>query len=93
MRAAEVRDRVSIVDFLRRHGAEIGHVRGHWVENQAIRCPFHRDENASATVSRRKGLFNCFTCGMAGDIITLTEKLQGTDFRGAMEWLEREFRL
>jgi hypothetical protein len=34
-------------------------------------CPFHHDTNPSLSLSEEKGLFNCFGCGVKGNIIKL----------------------
>jgi hypothetical protein len=52
------------------------------------KCPFHEDSTPSLSVDREKGLYNCFGCGEAGDAFTLVEKMQGTDFKGALEYLK-----
>ena len=31
------------------------------------RCPFHNDKEPSLSVSREKGLWNCFVCDIGGD--------------------------
>lgn len=39
-------------------------------------CPFHKDENASLSLSNEKGVFNCFGCGVKGNIITFYAMLK-----------------
>ena len=59
---------------------------------QAVTCPFHNDENASASMNRAKGRFKCHACDVSGDIVDLArEYLDETDVRRAMDWLERTF--
>jgi len=33
-------------------------------------CPFHEDKDPSLSLSDEKSVFNCFGCGMKGNIIT-----------------------
>lgn len=47
-------------------------------------CPFHDDHNPSMSVSQNKGLFHCFACGAGGDVLTFIEKIEDTDFIGAL---------
>lgn len=53
-----------------------------------VRCAFHGERQASATVSRELGAFKCFACEFTGDvlkIIQLAEKREGrpSDFLAA----------
>ena len=52
------------------------------------KCPWHEDSTPSLSVDREKGLYNCFGCGESGDAFTLVEKMKGTDFKGALEYLK-----
>lgn len=51
-------------------------------------CPWHDDTTPSLSVSREKGLFNCFGCGMSGDAFTVVEKFTGCDFKEAKAFLQ-----
>jgi DNA primase len=57
-------------------------------KNHMGRCPWHEDGTPSLSVDREKGLYNCFGCGESGDAFTLVEKMKGTDFKGALEFLK-----
>jgi DNA primase len=37
-------------------------------------CPFHDDRNPSMSVSRDKKIFNCFSCGTKGNVISFVSK-------------------
>ena len=50
-------------------------------------CPWHNDVSPSLSVDRNKGLFNCFGCGMSGDVISLVEKMQHVSFKEAVHYL------
>jgi len=53
-------------------------------------CPFHPDQKAaSLTLTPSKGLFHCFGCGAAGDVIGFVTKYDKVSFGGALEVLAR----
>ncbi|MGH7340812.1 MAG: CHC2 zinc finger domain-containing protein, partial [Candidatus Rokuibacteriota bacterium] len=52
-------------------------------------CPFHREKTASFTVTPSKGLFHCFGCGAAGDVIGFVTKHDKLSFREALDVLAR----
>ena len=91
MSVEQLKEEVNIVDLLEYLGADVG-AGGSWNTWQAIRCPFHNDTVASASVNRQTGKFNCHGCDVGGDIIDLAkEELVTADFQFAREWLERTF--
>lgn len=51
-----------------------------------VRCPFHDDKRASATVNMREGAFNCNACDVKGDVWSIIMGQKGLDFRGAVQW-------
>jgi DNA primase len=44
------------------------------------RCPFHDEKTPSFTVTPTKGLFHCFSCGAAGDVIGFVTKHDKVSF-------------
>jgi len=52
-------------------------------------CPFHKEKTASFNVSSAKGLFHCFGCGVAGDVIGFVTKYDKVSFGAALEVLAR----
>jgi DNA primase len=52
-------------------------------------CPFHQEKTASFNVSSAKGLYHCFGCGAAGDVIGFVTKHDKVSFGSALETLAR----
>jgi DNA primase len=53
------------------------------------RCPFHEEKTPSFTITPSKGLFHCFGCGTAGDVIGFVTKYDKVGFGGALDTLAR----
>lgn len=53
-------------------------------------CPFHQEKTPSFYVDEDKGLFHCFGCKAGGDLFAFVERMEGLDFRGALERLAEE---
>ncbi len=53
------------------------------------RCPFHEERTASFTITPSRGLFHCFGCGAAGDVIGFVTKHDHVSFREAVDVLAR----
>ena len=52
-------------------------------------CPFHEEKTPSFTVTPSKGLYHCFGCGAAGDVIGFVTKHDQVTFSDALESLAR----
>jgi len=48
-------------------------------------CPFHKDSHPSFLVSPDKGIAYCFACQTGGDIFSFYQKIEGVDFRQALQ--------
>lgn len=48
-------------------------------------CPFHGEKTASFSVNPELGIFKCFGCGEGGDVLTFLQKIEGLEFREALE--------
>ena len=54
------------------------------------KCPFHKDDTPSMTVSAEKGLWHCFGCGEGGDVIGFVMKIERLSFIEAARRLAEE---
>ena len=50
-------------------------------------CPFHNERTPSFMVSDAKGIFKCFGCDVSGDVIDFIQRIERTDFKGAVKIL------
>lgn len=55
---------------------------------QTVSCPFHDDSNPSAGISLRAGRFNCFVCGIHGDVVDVVEST-GLSTKEALKWIQQ----
>jgi 5S rRNA maturation endonuclease (ribonuclease M5) len=53
------------------------------------RCPFHEEKTPSFTITPSKGLYHCFGCGAAGDVIGFVTKYDKVGFSGALDALAK----
>jgi DNA primase len=52
-------------------------------------CPFHTERTPSFTVTQDGNFFNCFGCGVSGDIYDFLMRIEGLEFPEAVEQLAR----
>jgi len=57
--------------------------------NFAALCPFHGEKTPSFMISPERQVFKCFGCNEGGDVFTFLEKIEGWDFREALEELAK----
>lgn len=48
------------------------------------RCPFHKDQHASASVNLVTGAFRCHGCNSKGDMVTFHRRIIGANFKEAV---------
>jgi DNA primase len=55
--------------------------------NYTALCPFHSEKTPSFSVSSSKQIFNCFGCGVGGNVITFIQKIEKINFVEAVKML------
>ncbi|MCX6272426.1 MAG: DNA primase [Bacteroidetes bacterium] len=50
-------------------------------------CPFHNEKTPSFTVSPSKGLYKCFGCGKAGNVVSFMMELESLTYPEALRFL------
>jgi len=81
-----IRSRISIRELVSRYVALKPSGKGTW---KGL-CPFHQEKTPSFQVSEAKGLCYCFGCRSGGDIFAFLQKIEGIEFREALERLAQE---
>ena len=71
---------------LEHYGADLTRVSP--VGWRPVKCPFHEDRTASASVNLNLGGFRCHACGIHGDAIKLIQEREGLSFRDAVAFME-----
>lgn len=66
---------------LEAHGATRVPVTNGWA---SMRCPYHKDRDASASVNATLSKFRCHGCGVHGDALDLIQHHEGVDFKQAV---------
>lgn len=56
-------------------------------------CPFHNEKTPSFTVSPSKGLFKCFGCGKAGNVIRFIMEHEHLSYVEALKFLGRKYNI
>lgn len=81
-----IRSRMSIQDLVGRYVALRPAGKGRW---KGL-CPFHQEKTPSFHVDESKQLCYCFGCKNGGDIFAFLQKIEGIEFREALERLALE---
>lgn len=81
----EIKSRLNILDIVRRY-VELSRAGNRWVAP----CPFHSETKPSFSVNEEEGFFYCFGCQAKGDIFEFYSRVNGLDFREALEQLAEE---
>ncbi len=56
-------------------------------------CPFHNEKTPSFYVSPSKGIFKCFGCGEAGDVVKFLMKHEHYSYPEALRWLADKYHI
>lgn len=56
-------------------------------------CPFHNEKTPSMSITKAKGIFKCFGCGVSGDGVTFVMKYENLDFFGAINKLAKIYNI
>src|SRR5882672_3577633 len=70
-----------IAEVLESYGADVPRGYG-W---KALRCPFHPDSRASASVHIGDGLFKCHACDIKGNAVQVIMRHEGVSYADAVE--------
>lgn len=81
-----IRSRMPIHELVGRYVALKPAGKGRW---KGL-CPFHQEKTPSFQVDETKGLCYCFGCKNGGDIFAFLQKIEGIEFREALERLAQE---
>lgn len=54
-------------------------------------CPFHDEKTASFSVSPSKGIYKCFGCGKAGDVVRFVMDVEKASYPEALRWLAKRY--
>lgn len=84
----EVMNRADIIDVvgqfvrLKKRGA-----------NHISPCPFHNEKTPSFYVSAAKGIYKCFGCGKAGNVVTFLQEHEKLTYPEAIKWLADYYKI
>lgn len=78
----KIKERLSIVDVVSEY-VELKKSGRHYKG----KSPFSSEKTPSFFVSPDRGVYYCFSTNKGGDIFTITQELEGVDFKGALKLL------
>ena len=82
---AAVKRRLPVRKLLEHYDAELPDDASYW---QSMRCPFHDDSRASASVNFKLNRFRCHGCDTGGDVIDIVVTEEGCEnTKEALEWI------
>lgn len=81
----QIKARLNIADIIRRY-VDLRPVSGRWMGV----CPFHQETKPSMSVNEEEGFFYCFGCQASGDVIDFYQRINGLEFKEALELLADE---
>ncbi len=84
----EVMSRADIVDVL----GQFIRLKKRGV-NYIANCPFHNEKTPSFNVSPVKGIYKCFGCGKAGNVVTFIQEHEKLSYPEAIHWLADYYKI
>ena len=75
----EVKDGADLLALCNRYGLELTKKGADYF----ARCPWHKDDTPSLSITPGKNLFHCFGCGAKGNAIQFVQKMEGLSFPDA----------
>ncbi|MCX7667476.1 MAG: DNA primase [Atribacterota bacterium] len=78
----EIKSRIDLVEFISRYVDLKPAGR-----NFKGLCPFHEEKTPSFMVSREKGIFHCFGCGVGGNLFNFVMRMENLTFPEAVLFL------
>jgi DNA primase len=81
----EIKSRLSIIEVVKRY-VELRRAGNRWVAP----CPFHQETKPSFSVNEEEGFFYCFGCQASGDLFDFYSRINGIEFKEALEQLAEE---
>lgn len=61
--------------------------------NHIANCPFHNEKSPSFYVSAAKGIYKCFGCGKAGNVVTFLQEHEKLTYPEAIRWLADYYKI
>ena len=61
--------------------------------NYIANCPFHNEKTPSFNVSPAKGIYKCFGCGKAGNVVTFIQDHEKLTYPEAIRWLADYYKI
>ena len=61
--------------------------------NYIANCPFHNEKTPSFNVSPSKGIYKCFGCGKAGNVVTFVQEHEKLTYPEAIHWLAYYYKI
>lgn len=56
-------------------------------------CPFHNEKTPSFSVSPVKGIYKCFGCGKAGNVVNFLMEHEKMSYPDALRWLAKKYNI
>ncbi len=81
----EIKARLNLADMARRY-MDLRQVSGRW---KGL-CPFHQEKTPSFSINEQEGFYYCFGCHASGDLIDFYCRINGLEFREAIQQLAEE---